>query len=274
MARGLNRVFLIGTLTASPELRYTPGGLATLDLNLAGQDTLVDQAGGEREVPWYHRVRLLGRQAEMWAEALEKGQLVFVEGRLEYRQWEREGERRSELQIRADFVDPLEGRGRETLEDNKGQPRLRHALNQVILMGNLTRDPDLRYTPQGTAVVRLGLAVNERLRGAGGTDGEEKTHFVEVQAWRDLAEWAGELRKGDGLLVFGRLVNDSWTSSSGERRFQTRVEALRLERPTRGPAQAGGSRPQDAPRAHAVQTGGVDIDEGLEDFPPEEDLPF
>lgn len=69
-------------------------------------------------------------------------------------------------------------------------------------------------------MARLGLAVNERRQGA-----EERTHFVEVQAWRDLAEWAAELRKGDGLFVIGRLVNDSWTSSSGERRFQTRVEA-------------------------------------------------
>jgi len=264
MARGLNQVFLIGTLTARPDMRYTPGGLAILDLNLAGQDVFTDESGQEREVPWYHRVRLLGRQAEMWGDLLEKGQLLFVEGRLEYRQWERDGEKRSEVQVRADFIDPLEGRGRETLEDARGQPRLRRALNQVILMGNLTRDPDLRYTPQGTAVVRLGLAVNERRRG----QEEERTHFLEVQAWRELAEWASELRKGDGLLVIGRLVNDSWTSSSGERRFQTRVEAQRLERPTRGPAQTGGSRPQ------TVQTGGVDIDEGLEDFPPEEDLPF
>jgi single-strand DNA-binding protein len=245
-------------------MRYTPGGLAILDLNLAGQDAFTDESGQEREVPWYHRVRLLGRQAEMWGDLLEKGQLIFVEGRLEYRQWEKDGEKRSEVQVRAEFIDPLEGRGRETLEDARGQPRLRRALNQVILMGNLTRDPDLRYTPQGTAVVRLGLAVNERRRG----QEEERTHFLEVQAWRELAEWASELRKGDGLLVIGRLVNDSWTSSSGERRFQTRVEALRLERPTRGPAQAGGSRPL------TVQTGGVDIDEGLEDFPPEEDLPF
>ncbi|GAA5334185.1 single-stranded DNA-binding protein [Thermus hydrothermalis] len=266
MARGLNRVYLIGSLTSRPDMRYTPGGLAILELNLAGQDTLWDESGQERELPWYHRVRLLGRQAEMWGDVLERGQLLFVEGRLEYRQWERDGEKRSEVQVRADFIDPLDARGRETQEDAKSQPRLRHALNQVVLMGNLTRDPELRYTPQGTAVARLGLAVNERRRGGGAE--EEKTHFIEVQAWRDLAEWAGELRKGDGLLVIGRLVNDSWTSSSGERRFQTRVEALRLERPTRGPAQTGGSRPQP------VQTGGVDIDEGLEDFPPEEDLPF
>lgn len=61
---------------------------------------------------WYHRVRLLGRQAEMWGDLLDQGQLVFVEGRLEYRQWEREGERRSELQIRADFLDPWTTGGR------------------------------------------------------------------------------------------------------------------------------------------------------------------
>jgi single-strand DNA-binding protein len=149
MARGLNQVFLIGTLTARPDMRYTPGGLAILDLNLAGQDTFTDESGQEREVPWYHRVRLLGRQAEMWGDLLEKGQLIFVEGRLEYRQWEKDGEKKSEVQVRAEFIDPLEGRGRETLEDARGQPRLRRALNQVILMGNLTRDPDLRYTLRG-----------------------------------------------------------------------------------------------------------------------------
>ena len=146
MARGLNRVFLIGALATRPDMRYTPAGLAILDLTLAGQDLLLSDNGGEREVSWYHRVRLLGRQAEMWGDLLDQGQLVFVEGRREYRQWEREGEKRSELQIRADFLDPLDDRGKERAEDSRGQPRLRAALNQVFLMGNLTRDPELRYT--------------------------------------------------------------------------------------------------------------------------------
>ncbi len=262
MARGLNRVFLVGALTARPDIRYTPAGLAILDLQLAGQDFLQTEEG-EREVPWYHRVRLLGRQAEMWGDVLEKGTLLFVEGRLEYRQWEREGERRSEVSVRADFVDPLSQEDRETLEDAKGQPRLRRALNQVFLMGNLTRDAELRYTPKGTPVARLALAVNERRRG----EPEERTHFIEVQAWRELAEWAGNLQKGEGLLVLGRLVNDAWTGANGERRFQTRVEALRLEKPLRGLARAGGGK-------SLAPMGGVDIDEGLKDFPPEEDLPF
>ncbi len=268
MARGLNRVYLIGTLTDTPEMRYTPGGLAILEITLAGQDTLLDETGASREIPWYHRVRLLGRQAELWGDYLKGGQVVLVEGRLEYRQWDKNGERQSRLEIRADFLDLLDPREREFQEDGRGQPRLKHALNQAYLMGNLTRDPELRYTPQGVAVVRLGLAVNEKRRGQTGGPMEEKTHFLEVQAWRALAEWAAELKKGDGLFVIGRLVNDSWTSSTGERRSQLRVEAQRLERPTRGPVQAGGGGPQKA------QTGGVDIDEGLEDFPPEEDLPF
>lgn len=272
MARGLNRIYLIGTLTARPDMRYTPGGVAVLELTLAGND-LIQDGQGTREVPWYHRVKLIGRQAELWGDALEAGQPLFVEGRLEYRTWEQEGQRRSALEIRADFLDPLEG-GRphlETVEDARGQLRLRNALNQAILMGNLTRDVELRYTPQGTPVARLGLAVNERLRGRPGAlpgERQEKTHFLEVQAWRELAEWAGEFRKGEPVLVIGRLVNDSWTSSTGERRYQTRVEATRLERLTRGSGQAGGPRPLKA------QTGGVDLEEGLEEFPPEEDLPF
>lgn len=96
-----------------------------MDLSLAGQDLLLDEAGQEKEVPWYHRVRLLGRQAEMWGDVLEKGQPLFVEGRLEYRQWEKDGEKRSELQVRGEFIDPLEARHRETVEDARGQPRLR-----------------------------------------------------------------------------------------------------------------------------------------------------
>lgn len=274
MARGLNRIYLIGTLTARPDMRYTPGGMAVLELNLAGNDLIQDETG-TREIPWYHRVKLLGRQAELWGDALEAGQPLFIEGRLEYRTWDQEGQKRSTLEIRADFLDPLDG-GRphlETVEDARGQLRLKNALNQAILMGNLTRDAELRYTPQGTPVARLGLAVNERPRGKPGapSPGErrvEKTHFLEVQAWRELAEWAAEFRKGEPVLVIGRLVNDSWTSSTGERRYLTRVEATRLERLTRGSGQAGGPRPPKA------QTGGVDLEEGLEDFPPEEDLPF
>ncbi len=263
MAKGLNRVLLLGTVTQTPELRYTPGGLAVLEVTVAGQDRVETEGGELREIPWYHRVKLLGRYAELLAEQLAAGTPVFVEGRLDYRTWESDGQRRSVLEVRVDRIEPLvsdrEGR---TVTDARGQERLTDALNQVVLIGNLTRDAELRYTPQGTAVTRFGLAVNETFTSRG--QEQEKTHFVDVTAWRDLAEWAGELKKGEPVLVLGRLVNDSWTAQDGSRRFVTRVEARRIEKLTRPPE--GGAKPAPA--------GGVDLEDGLDEFPPEEDLPF
>ncbi len=274
MARGLNRVMLVGTLTQDPEMRYTPGGLAVLELTLAGNDVVVDDTGATRELPWYHRVKLLGKSAEFWGDSLKAGTALFVEGRLDYRSWETDGQKKSTLDIRADRIEivNLEGRkGELIVTDAKGQPRLKEALNHVLLAGNLTRDPELRYTPQGTAVTRFSVAVNERYTSKQGD--QEKVHYVEAQAWRELAEWAAELKKGEGVFLIGRLVNDSWTSSTGERRFTTRVEASRLERLARGPGNSGGTGSPSAPEQKA-RTSKVDIEEGLEDFPPEEDLPF
>ncbi len=263
MAKGLNRVLLLGTVTQTPELRYTPGGLAVLEVTVAGQDRVETESGETREIPWYHRAKLFGRYAEMLAERLEAGTPVFVEGRLDYRTWETEGQRRSALDVRVDRIEPLVGdREGRTVTDARGQERLTDALNQVVLIGNLTRDADLRYTPNGTAVTRLGLAVNETFQSRG--QEQEKTHFVDVTAWRELAEWAGELKKGEPVLVIGRLVNDSWTATDGTRRFVTRVEAKRIEKLTRPPE--GAAKP--------APSGGVDLEDGLDEFPPEEDLPF
>ncbi|MFZ5991424.1 MAG: single-stranded DNA-binding protein [Deinococcota bacterium] len=275
MAKGLNRVYLVGTLTQDPEMRYTPGGLAVLELNLGGNDLITDESGGTRELAWYHRVKLLGKSAEFWSDSLKAGTALMVEGKLEYRSWEQDGQKKSSLEIRADRLEvvSLEGkRGDLTVTDARGQSRLREGLNHVLLAGNLTRDPELRYTPQGTAVTRFSLAVNERFTSKG-TE-HEKTHYVDAQAWRDLAEWAAELKKGDGAFLIGRLVNDSWTAQDGTRRYTTRVEVSRLERLARG-AGSGGAGSQGAPQgAPKGRAGKVDIEEGLEDFPPEEDLPF
>ena len=83
MARGLNRVFLIGALATRPDMRYTPAGLAPLDLTLPGQDPLLSDNGGEREAACHHRVRLRGRQAERRGGLVGQGQLVSGGGRQE-----------------------------------------------------------------------------------------------------------------------------------------------------------------------------------------------
>lgn len=277
MARGLNNIILVGTLTQPPELRYTPGGLAILELNLAGNDHVIGDDGQPRDLAWYHRATTFGAQAESLANQLEVGSPVFIEGRVNYRSWETpDGQKRSSLDVNASRVEVLGfgGRGAEpTVIDSRGQARLRDAFNQVMLIGNLTRDAELRYTPNGSAVTRFSLAVNERFRDRNGAD-QERTHYIDVNVWREMAEAAGTLSKGDPVYVVGRLVNDSWTDKEGNKRYTTRVEGSRVEHLTRGPGSGGAgtrSEPRPTVAAAPARTRQLDIDE---EFPPEEELPF
>ncbi len=275
MARGLNTIYLVGTLVEAPEMRYTQNGLAILELNLAGNDHVLGDDDKPRELAWYHRVTLFGAQAEQMVNQLHAGIPVLVEGRLNYRTWEsQDGQKRSALDVNANRVEVLTfgARGSDaTVVDAKGQDRLRNALNQVMIVGNLTRDAELRYTPNGSAVTRFSVAVNERFRSRGGED-QERTSYVDVNVWRELAEATGELKRGDPVFVTGRLVNDSWTDKEGNRRFTTRVEGQRVEFLTRGPGTGGaGTRPRQEQAVAQASSSKLDIDE---EFPPEEDLPF
>ena len=95
--------------------------------------------------------------------------------------------------------------------------------NRVILMGNLTRDPELRYTPSGTAVTDFGMAINRRRRSQDG-DRRDETVFVTVTAWARQAEVINEhFSKGRPIFGEGRLHLDEWTSSDGTRRSKLKV---------------------------------------------------
>jgi len=98
------------------------------------------------------------------------------------------------------------------------------SFNKVILLGNLTRDPEVRYTPKGSAVCDLGVAVNRVYTPEGGERREEVT-FVDVVLWARLAEIAGEyLRKGRPVFIEGRLQMDSWDDKqTGQKRTKLRV---------------------------------------------------
>jgi len=116
------------------------------------------------------------------------------------------------------------------------------SFNRVILMGNLTRDPEIRYIPSGTAVCDLGLAVNDRRKGANG-EWIEETTFVEVTLWGRTAEIAGEyLSKGGPVLIEGRLKLDSWEGTDGQKKSKLKVicENMRLLGGRGGPGAAGG----------------------------------
>jgi single-strand DNA-binding protein len=100
--------------------------------------------------------------------------------------------------------------------------------NRVVLIGNLTRDPQLRQIPSGTSVAELGLATNERYRSRDGELGES-TCFVDVVAWGKQAETCEQyLHKGSPILVEGRLQFDQWETAEGQKRSKLRVRADRI----------------------------------------------
>ena len=102
------------------------------------------------------------------------------------------------------------------------------SFNKVILMGNLTRTPELRYTPGGQAVCEMGLAVNRKFS-ANGQDKEEVC-FVDIVVWAKQAESCGKyLQKGSAVLVEGRLQYDAWEDKEGKRRSRLRVTAERVQ---------------------------------------------
>jgi single-strand DNA-binding protein len=121
-------------------------------------------------------------------------------------------------------------------------------LNRVLLIGNLTRDPEIRYTPKGTPVTEIALAVN---RVYSGEDGEKKeeTTFVDVTLWARQAEIAVQyLKKGRPVFIEGRLQLDSWDDKqTGQKRSRLRVVAENLQ--LLGSRQEGeGSASTSAPR--------------------------
>jgi len=103
------------------------------------------------------------------------------------------------------------------------------SFNKVLLIGNLTKDPELRYTPQGTAVVNLRLAVNRKFKDRN-QELKEEVCFINAVVWNKQAETCNQyLRKGSPVLVEGRLQSRSWEDSSGQKRNTIEVRAERVQ---------------------------------------------
>ncbi|MDP9290805.1 MAG: single-stranded DNA-binding protein [Verrucomicrobiota bacterium] len=149
-------------------------------------------------------------------------------------------------------------------------------LNKVFLMGNLTRDPEVKYTPKGTAVTDIGLAINRNYTTDSGEKREEVT-FVDVTFWGRQAETAGEyLKKGRPVFIEGRLQLDTWDDKqSGQKRSRLRVQCENFQfvggRPSGDqeesprPARSGASKP---PPSQQQQKPEPELE------PEEDDVPF
>lgn len=156
--------------------------------------------------------------------------------------------------------------------------------NRVILVGNLTRDPELRHIPSGTAVAEIGLAINDRVKR--NDQWVDETTYVDVTLWGRTAEIANEyLTKGSPLLVEGRLKLDSW-EKDGQKRSKLRVVCERMQ--MLGSRGGGGGAGQSRPATSHATAGGRSnsdsegYDNSYDDFdqtpanagPPMDDIPF
>jgi single-strand DNA-binding protein len=138
------------------------------------------------------------------------------------------------------------------------------SLNKVLLMGNLTRDPELRYIPNGSAVASFTVACNRTYKLPSG-EKKEEVSFIRVVVWGKTAENCSEyLKKGSGVFVEGRLQSRSWEAQDGTKRSMTEVVALNVQFLGR----SGGGR-QDSGESYAGQASKEPLDEISLDMPME-----
>jgi single-strand DNA-binding protein len=150
------------------------------------------------------------------------------------------------------------------------------SLNKVFLMGNLTRDPEVRHTPKGPAVGDLAMAINMTYKAQDGTEKEEVC-YVDVVVWGRQAETCRDyLSKGAPVFVEGRLQLDQWEGPEGEKKSRMRVRADRVQFLSRGGggagAGAGGGRSAKGSAAGEGEGGGKGAAPTREI--PEDDVPF
>jgi single-strand DNA-binding protein len=150
------------------------------------------------------------------------------------------------------------------------------SLNKVFLMGNLTRDPELRYIPSGSAVATFTVAMNRVYKLQTG-EKKEETAFVRVVVWGRMGELCGEyLKKGSPVFVEGRIQSRSWDGPDGQKRSMTEVVALNVQF-LRGSG-AGAAREKDPVSEGGQEMGKEELpDIQLEEAPPSargDEVPF
>jgi single-strand DNA-binding protein len=221
----MNKVTVIGFVEREPEMRRTPDGQAVASFGVSTQRRWTTNAGEAREsTEWFHLVAW-GALAEAVDQRLEKGQRVYAQGHLQTRRWEDAGGQRHVCtEVVTDTVIPMDGR------DGAGNPdhsleEMPLCLNRIMVIGNLGRDPEMRYTPGGQAVTSFSLAATRKWTTARG-DRRDATEWFNVITWGSLAEICSQfLSKGRRVYVEGELRTRGWEQPGGMKQFRTELVA-------------------------------------------------
>ncbi len=221
-----NRVHIIGYQTQPIELRQTPGGTSVTDLNLAVPFAFRSESGERIVAKSFHTVTLWGAMADIAGQYIRPGSQVFIGGRLQTDSWEDEQskEKRSKTKIVGlDMImlDPKDGQ-----LPSPESAVLLEGVNRAEIVGNVTRDPEVRTTTSGQQVVSLGVATNDRWRDRASGEDRERAEFHNVVVWGTLAEQVGQhIRKGSRVYVSGRVQTRSWETQAGSKRYTTEIVA-------------------------------------------------
>lgn len=144
------------------------------------------------------------------------------------------------------------------------------AFNKVILVGNLTADPELKQTQSGISVTSFTVAVSRPFAARNGGEGQPQADFINVVAWRNTAEFVTKyFTKGRSILICGRLQTRTWTDQNGQKRYATEVVADEAQFVDKKPEGAG-------PNAGAAPApyGASPKDVAFEEMSTDDDLPF
>lgn len=151
-----------------------------------------------------------------------------------------------------------------------------HSLNDVKLVGRLTRAPEVRYTTQGTPVARLRVAVGRRFRDRNSGEWREEVAFVPCTVWRDNAERCGQrLKKGSPLFIEGRLRSREWETKEGQKRSDLEVEVNRVQfLEVSGEAGPSASEPSDSEDAGESEESGPSNGDASRAPSAKDEVPF
>jgi len=219
----LNRAQIIGHITEDPQIRQTPSGQSVGDLNIATKQVFINASGQSQKSTAYHNIVVWRGLADISGRFLKKGSQVYISGRIQTDEWEdqQSGQKRYKTRIVADDLIMLDSKiPNSALPDDS---KVAGGLNQSEVIGNVTRDPELRQTPNGDSVVSFGVATNYSWKSRDGQS-QDKTEFHNVVAWGEIAKSiADTVKKGRKVYIAGRLQTRSWETPDGNKRYSTEI---------------------------------------------------
>jgi single-strand DNA-binding protein len=223
----MNKVMIIGFVERKPEIRHTANGQPVASFSVSTSRHWTTSAGEERNATEWFNVVTWDDLAEAAGAQLQKDQRLYVEGHLQTRSWDdAQGQRHVRTEVVASKLIPMEAReaiaarNADTMNDGCSL-----CLNRVTVIGNLGRNPEMRYTPDGHAVTSFSLAATRSwTSGQGGRS--DSTEWFNVVSWGSLAEICNQfLTKGRRVYVEGELRTRGWEQPDGSKHFRTELVA-------------------------------------------------